>query len=231
MLTLDNINSLYGKSHVLFDVSIDVREGEIVTLLGRNGAGKSTVLNSILGLVPNVIGKIKFNGISLVGLLTHEIVELGVCLIPEQRDIFQILSVEENLQIAQKGNSQWEIKDIYELFPRLEERKKNGGGQLSAGEQQMLAIARALLNGPKILLCDEPSEGLAPVIIQEIVSTLQRIKESGIPILLVEQNLRVCEKLADRHYIFEQGRVIHEFKKDDFLSPESAAIKYKYLSV
>lgn len=231
MLTLENVNSLYGKSHILFDVSITVGEGEIVTLLGRNGAGKSTTLSSVLGLVPNVTGKIEFDGVDLVGKATHEIADLGVCLIPEQRDIFQILSVEENLKLAQKARSHWALSDIYRLFPRLEERKTNGGGQLSGGEQQMLAISRALLNGPKILLCDEPSEGLAPVIVQEIVSTLRKIKETGVPILLVEQNLRVCEKLADRHYIFEQGRVLHEFTKDTFFSDEAIEVKQKYLAV
>lgn len=231
MLRLNNVNSLYGKSHILFDVSIEVGEGEIVTLLGRNGAGKSTTLNSIMGLVPDVSGTIEFDGQSLIGMPTHKVAGLGICLIPEQRDIFQILSVEENLVLSQRPDSSWSIKDIYDLFPRLEERKTNGGGQLSGGEQQMLAMARALLNAPKILLCDEPSEGLAPVIVQEIVATLEKIKATGMPILLVEQNLRVCERLADRHYIFEQGQVLHEFSRDDFFSDEAKAVKQKYLSV
>ena len=231
MLRLENVNALYGKSHILFDISIEVGAGEIVTLLGRNGAGNSTTLNSILGLVPDVTGTIEFDGQSLVGMPTHKIAELGICLIPEQRDIFQILTVEENLLLAHRAGGDWSLRDIYELFPRLEERKSNGGGQLSGGEQQMLAIARALLNAPKILLCDEPSEGLAPVIIQEIVATLEKIKTTGMPILLVEQNLRVCERLADRHYIFEQGQVLHEFARDDFFSEGAVAAKQKYLSV
>lgn len=231
ILSVANLNSLYGKSHILFDVSIKVEEGELVTLLGRNGAGKSTLLSSILGLVPTIEGRIEFAGEQLVGKPTHAIATQGVCLIPEQRDIFQILTVEENLSLAEKKRGRWSIKDIYQLFPRLEERKKNGGGQLSGGEQQMLAMARALLNDPKILLCDEPSEGLAPVIIQEIVKTLKQIKESGIPILLVEQNLRVCELLADRHYIMEQGKVLFEFSKDQFFSDDATAAKQKYLSV
>lgn len=231
MLKMDRVNALYGKSHILFDFTIEIGEGELVTLLGRNGAGKSTALGAILGLVPNVSGSIKFGGANLTGLSTHQIANLGVCLIPEQREIFQILTVEENLQLAEKKKSRWQLRDIYELFPRLEERKKNGGGQLSGGEQQMLAMARALLNDPKILLCDEPSEGLAPVIVHEIVSTLETIKKSGVPILLVEQNLRVCEKLADRHYIVEQGRVLHEFTKEAFSSDEAIAAKRSYLSV
>ncbi|PHR91417.1 MAG: ABC transporter ATP-binding protein [Blastopirellula sp.] len=231
MLRMENVNALYGKSHILFDFSIRVDEGELITLLGRNGAGKSTTLSTILGLVPNVDGVIEFNGASLVGMPTHQIAGMGICLIPEQRDIFQILTVEENLQLSIKKGGRWQMSDIYRLFPRLGERKKNGGGQLSGGEQQMLAMARALLNDPKILLCDEPSEGLAPVIVQEIVSTLKEIKDSGIPILLVEQNLKVCEKLADRHYIVEQGKVLHEFKSEDFFTREAIAAKEKYLSV
>ena len=231
MLSLGNVNALYDKSHILFDVSIFIGEGELVTLLGRNGAGKSTLLSSITGLVPNVNGCIEFNGASINGLKTHQIAQLGVCLIPEQRDVFQILSVEENLMLSAKKNARWSLKDIYNLFPRLEERRYNGGGQLSGGEQQMLAIARALLNDPRILLCDEPSEGLAPVIVKEIVDTLKQIRNSGVPILLVEQNLRVCELLADRHYIIEQGRILHEYSRDDFRSPEASVIKEKYLSV
>ncbi|MFK8077160.1 MAG: ABC transporter ATP-binding protein [Granulosicoccus sp.] len=231
MLTLENVNAFYDKSHVLFDLNIHIDEGELVTLLGRNGAGKSTTLSSIVGLVPGISGRIRFDGTDLVGLPTHQIAGLGICLIPEQRDIFQILTVEENLHLAEKLKGRWSVKDIYRLFPRLEERKGNGGGQLSGGEQQMLAIARALLNDPKILMCDEPSEGLAPVIIQEIVGTLKEIKQSGVPILLVEQNLRVCEILADRHYIVEQGKLFHEFSRDDFFTDEAKAIKEKFLSV
>ncbi len=231
ILTLEIVNALYGKSHILFDASIQVGEGELVTLLGRNGAGKSTLLHSVLGLVPTVTGRIQFKGRSLLGKSTHQVAEQGICLIPEQRNIFQILTVEENLQLSQKKGSRWSIRDIYRLFPRLEERKKNGGGQLSGGEQQMLAMARALLNDPKLLFCDEPTEGLAPVIVQEIVKTLQTIKQSGVPILLVEQNLKVCERLADRHYIVEQGRVLYEYSKDDFFTKKAKAIKQRYLSV
>ncbi|NVJ90792.1 MAG: ABC transporter ATP-binding protein [Methylocystaceae bacterium] len=231
MLVVSHINSYYDKSHILHDLSFCVKQGELVTLLGRNGAGKSTTLHSILGLVPRVDGDISFNGNSILGLHTHEIASKGICLIPEQRDIFQILTVEENLQLSVKKGSPWEIKDIYRLFPRLEERKKNGGGQLSGGEQQMLAMARALLNNPKILFCDEPSEGLAPVIVKEIVDILREIKKSGIPILLVEQNLRVCEVLADRHYILEQGQFVYECSQADFFSEEAEKMKTKYLEV
>ncbi len=231
MLELSKINAFYGKSQILFDFSIKVGQGELVTLLGRNGAGKSTALHSILGMVPRIDGSIRFNDEELVGQPTHKIASHGICLIPEQREIFQILTVEENLQLAQREGAAWQLEDIYNLFPRLKERRRNGGGQLSGGEQQMLAMARALLNNPKILFCDEPSEGLAPVIVQEIVETLKEIKKSGIPILLVEQNLRVCEVLADRHYVVELGKVIYEFNRDDFFSEQADRVKQKYLSV
>ncbi|WP_286239466.1 ABC transporter ATP-binding protein [Neptuniibacter halophilus] len=231
MLVLENINSFYDKSHVLFDLSINVGEGELVSLLGRNGAGKSTTLLSIMGLVKNATGSVRYKGQEILGQATHKTAADGLCLVPEQRDIFQDLTVEENLKIAQQRNSPWSIADIYELFPRLQERRKNGGGQLSGGEQQMLALARALLNNPRVLLLDEPSEGLAPVIVKEIVEILKKIKQSGISILLVEQNLRVCEVLADRHYILEQGRLIYEAKREDFSSDEAETIKQKYLSV
>ena len=135
MLELANVNALYGKSHVLFDVSIKIGEGELVTLLGRNGAGKSTTLGSVLGLIPTVTGSIRFNGVEILGMPTHQIASKGICLVPEQREIFHILSVEENLEIARKTKSRWQIKDVYKLFPRLEERKRNSGGNLSGGEQ------------------------------------------------------------------------------------------------
>ena len=231
MLELTNVNSYYGKSQILFDFSIKVGEGEIVTLLGRNGAGKSTTLHTILNMVPRIEGVIQFNGDDLMGVPTHRIASGGVCLVPEQREIFQILTVEENLVLAHREGSPWTVEDIYNLFPRLKERRRNGGGQLSGGEQQMLAMARALLNNPKILLCDEPSEGLAPVIVKEIVETLKEIKKSGIPILLVEQNLRVCEILADRHYVVELGKVLFEYSRDEFFSDEAEEVKRKYLSV
>ncbi|MBQ0757034.1 MAG: ABC transporter ATP-binding protein, partial [Amphritea sp.] len=184
MLTLENINSYYDKSHVLFDLSLNVGEGELVSLLGRNGAGKSTTLLTIMGLMKNTTGSVRYKGSEILGQPTYKSALAGLCLVPEQRDIFQDLTVEENLKISQMKKSPWSISDIYNLFPRLEERRRNGGGQLSGGEQQMLALARALLNHPRVLLLDEPSEGLAPVIVKEIVEILKKIKESGISILL-----------------------------------------------
>lgn len=229
MLEVTDIHSFYDKSHVLMGVSLEVKEGELVTLLGRNGAGKTTTLKSIVGVVPARSGCVRFKGTDMTQMKTFQIARQGLCLVPEQRDIFSILSVEENLQIAQQKNSPWGISDVYKMFPRLKERRKNGGGNLSGGEQQMLAMARALVNGPKLLILDEPTEGLAPVIVQEIVSTLKEIKNTGIPVLLVEQNINVCEKLADRHYVLEQGRVVFSGTQAEFSANQE--IKNRYLAV
>ena len=206
MLNVDSIHAYYDKSHVLEGVSLKVEAGELVTLLGRNGAGKTTTLRSILGIVRPRQGQISFNGQPLVGREIFDIARLGIALVPEHRGIFRQLSVEENLKIAVRKTSRWQLEDVYSMFPRLKERRRNGGFALSGGEQQMLAIARALLNGPKLLILDEPTEGLAPVIVDELVKILRRIKDEGLSILLVEQNLMVCDALADRHYVLEQGR-------------------------
>ena len=229
MLTVENIHSYYDKSHVLEGVSLEVREGELVTLLGRNGAGKTTTLRSILGIVQPRQGHIRFNGKALVGQQTFEIARQGLALVPEHRGIFRLLSVEENLRIATRKSSRWQLADIYQMFPRLQERRKNGGNALSGGEQQMLAIARALLNDPKLLILDEPTEGLAPVIVDELVNILRRVKEGGLPVLLVEQNLMVCDKLADRHYVLEQGQVVYQGSAADFRADPT--IKNRYLAL
>jgi len=229
MLSVENIHSYYDKSHVLEGVSLQVREGELVTLLGRNGAGKTTTLRSILGIVQPRQGQIHFNGKPLVGQQTFEIARQGLALVPEHRGIFRLLSVEENLRIATRKGSRWQLADIYQMFPRLQERRKNGGNALSGGEQQMLAIARALLNDPKLLILDEPTEGLAPVIVDELVGILRRVKEGGLPVLLVEQNLMVCDKLADRHYVLEQGQVVYQGSATEFRA--DPAIKNRYLAL
>jgi len=228
-LMVDNIHGYYTKSHVLQGVSLRIDEGETVTLLGRNGAGKSTTLKSIAGIVTPQRGSVTFKGASLEKLAPHKIAARGVCFVPEHRGIFKLLSVEENLRLGARKDSPWQLADIYRIFPRLKERRTNGGGQLSGGEQQMLAIGRALMNHPRLLMLDEPVEGLAPVIVEEIVAQLKLIRQAGVTILLVEQNLEVCTQLADRHYIIEQGRIVYEGANDAFIADES--IKDRYLGV
>ena len=208
-LRLTDLHSYYGKSHILQGVTLEVAPGEIVTLLGRNGAGKSTTLKTAVGLIAPRQGRVELDGRDVTGQPAHRIASAGLSLVPEDRGIFQLLTVEENLRIAVRRGSPWGMADIYRIFPRLQERRRNGGGQLSGGEQQMLSIARALLNGPRVLMLDEPVEGLAPIIVEEIVAQIRLIREAGVPILLVEQNLAVCSQLADRHYILELGRIVH----------------------
>nr|WP_314482402.1 ABC transporter ATP-binding protein [uncultured Pseudomonas sp.] len=229
MLTVDSIHSYYDKSHVLEGVSLQVNPGELVTLLGRNGAGKTTTLRSILGIICPRQGQVRFNGQDMVGRKVFEIAREGLALVPEHRGIFRLLSVEENLRIAQRKSSRWQLEDVYAMFPRLKERRKNAGHALSGGEQQMLAIARALVNDPKLLILDEPTEGLAPVIVDELVKILRTIKEDGLPVLLVEQNLKVCDALADRHYVLEQGRVVYEGSAAEFRADPT--IKNRYLAL
>jgi branched-chain amino acid transport system ATP-binding protein len=229
ILEVQGLHAHYGKSHVLQGVSLEVRDGELVTLLGRNGAGKTTTLKSIVGVLPPTGGTVRFQGQSVQGLPPHVLARRGVCLVPEHRGIFKLLSVEENLLLAQRKRSPWQLADVYRIFPRLQERRKNGGAQLSGGEQQMLAIGRALMNDPKLLMLDEPVEGLAPVIVDEIVTQLRTIKAAGVAILLVEQNLEVCTELADRHCILEQGTIVYSADNASFLA--DAAVKDRYLGV
>ena len=225
-LRLQDLHGYYGKSHILQGVSLEVGQGEIVTLLGRNGAGKSTTLKAAVGLVTPERGMVELEGRDVTGRAPYQIAAAGLSLVPEDRGIFQLLTVEENLRIAVRKGSPWSIRDIYGIFPRLEERRNNGGGQLSGGEQQMLAIARALLNGPKVLMLDEPVEGLAPIIVEEIVAQIRLIRDAGVPILLVEQNLAVCSQLADRHYILELGQIVHEASAEQFRSDPATIDRY-----
>jgi branched-chain amino acid transport system ATP-binding protein len=229
ILSVEQIHSYYGKSHILQGVSLNVAEGEVVTLLGRNGAGKTTTLKSIVGVLRPAQGKVLFQGDNLAGLASYKIAARGVCLVPEHRGIFKLLTVEENLTMAARRESAWQLQDIYRIFPRLKERRKNGGGQLSGGEQQMLAIGRTLMTHPKVLMLDEPVEGLAPMIVDEIVAQLKQIKATGMSIILVEQNLEVCTQLADRHYILEQGSVVYSASNAGFLADDNA--KDRYLGV
>ena len=229
LLSVESVHAHYGKSHVLQGVSLHVGDGELVTLLGRNGAGKTTTLKTIAGVMAPTQGQVRFDGEPVHQLATHLVAQRGICLVPEHRGIFKLLTVEENLLLGQRKYSPWQLPDVYRIFPRLKERRANGGGQLSGGEQQMLAIGRALMNAPRLLMLDEPVEGLAPVIVEEIVAQLQTIKAAGVSILLVEQNLEVCTQLADRHYVIEQGAIVHEASNADFLADD--AVKDRYLGV
>ncbi|MBU6497785.1 MAG: ABC transporter ATP-binding protein [Rhodospirillales bacterium] len=209
MLEVRKLNAWYGESHVLHGVDFDVREGEVVTLLGRNGAGKTTTMKSIMGLVPQREGHIGFNGQEMIGLRPDQIARAGIAICPEERGIFASLNVTENLMLPRVvAPGGLDVATIHELFPNLKERAGSQGTKLSGGEQQMLAIARILRTGAKFLLLDEPTEGLAPVIVQQIGRTIREIKQRGFTVLLVEQNFHFAATVADRHYVMEHGRVI-----------------------
>jgi len=209
LLEVRDLHAWYGESHILHGVDFEIRAGEMVTLLGRNGAGKTTTLKSIMGIVGRRRGSVRVSGREIVGLSSNRIARLGLAFCPEERGIFASLTVEENLvlpPVVRPGGLG--IDAIYELFPNLRERLRAGGTTLSGGEQQMLAIGRILRTGARLLLLDEPTEGLAPVIVQQIGATLRRLKREGFTVLLVEQNFRFAATLADRHYVMEHGRVV-----------------------
>jgi branched-chain amino acid transport system ATP-binding protein len=209
LLEFDHINSYYGDSHILFDVSMYVDKNEVVALLGRNGAGKSTTLKTLMGLVRPRSGRIVLDGNVTQGMRPHAIAALGLQLVPEERRIFGSLSVEENLVLAGlSAKSRWPMERVWETFPRLRDRRHSRGTDLSGGEQQMLAIARALLREPKILLLDEPFEGLAPIIVRELLATCRTLAEAGQTIVVVEQNIRAALSLADRVYIINNGHIV-----------------------
>ena len=209
LLAVRDLNAWYGESHILHGVTFDVAPGEVVTLLGRNGAGKTTTLKSIMGVVPRREGSIVFEGREIVTLASNRIARMGLAWCPEERGIFASLNVEENLLLPPKvREGGLTVEQIYELFPNLRERRGSQGTKLSGGEQQMLAIGRILRTGAHLLLLDEPTEGLAPVIVQQIGRTITRLKGQGFTILLVEQNFRFAATVADRHYVMEHGRVV-----------------------
>jgi branched-chain amino acid transport system ATP-binding protein len=209
LLEVKGLNAWYGESHILHGMDFEVREGEVVTLLGRNGAGKTTTMKCVMGMVARREGSIRFRGTETVRLPSNQVARLGIALCPEERGIFASLDVEENLllppQVAEGGLP---VAQVFELFPNLKERLHSQGTKLSGGEQQMLAIGRILRTGARLLLLDEPTEGLAPVIVQQIGRTIARLKQEGFTILLVEQNFRFAQTVADRHYIVEHGRVV-----------------------
>ena len=215
LLAVRGLNAWYGESHILHGVDFEVRPGEVVTLLGRNGAGKTTTLKSVMGVVPRREGSVVYDGADIVHLSSNRIARLGLAWCPEERGIFASLNVEENLLLPPRvRDGGLTLEQVYELFPNLRERRRSQGTKLSGGEQQMLAIGRILRTGARLLLLDEPTEGLAPVIVQQIGRTIARLKTQGFTILLVEQNFRFAATVADRHYVMENGRVVDEIAND-----------------
>jgi len=216
LLRIEDLHAWYGESHILHGMGFAVGEGEVVTLLGRNGAGKTTTLRAIMGIVPQRQGSVVFRGNQLVGLASNRIARLGIAYCPEERGIFASLDVEENLLLPPTVSpGGMTVDEIYAIFPNLKERRRSQGTKLSGGEQQMLAIGRMLRTGATLLLLDEPTEGLAPVVVQQIGRVIRRLKQKGFTILLVEQNFHFAATLADRHYIVEHGRVIDMIRNED----------------
>ena len=232
MLTVETLKAAYGAAQVLFDVSFTVGDGEMVTLLGRNGMGKTTTITTIMGLMPSAGGKVMFNNTDLGGWPPYRIAQAGLGLVPEGRQIFPTLTVEENLiatAAARFGPPRWQLRDVYEMFPSLAERRRNMGNQLSGGEQQMLAIGRSLMTNPKLIILDEATEGLAPLIRNEIWASLKRLKSEGQAILLVDKHIDALLKLADRHVVIEKGYVVWSGSSADLLRDPS--IRQRYLQV
>jgi branched-chain amino acid transport system ATP-binding protein len=208
-LTAENLHTYYGKSHILHGVSLEVAEGQVTALLGRNGAGKTTTLRSLMGLTPPREGRVSIFGTATTGWPAFRVAALGVGYVPEGRRIFPNLTVDENLLVPLERPGPWTPATIYKLFPRLEERKRNLGRQLSGGEQEMLSIARALLINPKLLMLDEPSQGLAPLIVREVFRIIAQMRAEGISVLLVEQNVRMSLEIADHAYVLDDGHVVY----------------------
>ncbi|WP_449255648.1 ABC transporter ATP-binding protein [Bosea sp. (in: a-proteobacteria)] len=233
MLSVRNLQSAYGASQVLFDVALDIAEGEVVTLLGRNGMGKTTTIRSIMGLLAPRSGDIRFEGRAVAGIAPEKIARCGIGLVPEGRQVFPTLSVRENL-VATAANrlkrpSPWTLERVYALFPRLQERAGQSARTLSGGEQQMLAVGRALMTNPKLLILDEATEGLAPVIRAEIWGCIEALKAQGQSILLIDKNINVLKRIADRHYILEKGRTVWSGSSADLAA--NAELVHRYVGV
>jgi branched-chain amino acid transport system ATP-binding protein len=217
-LEISNLHAWYGESHILHDINLSVNQGEVVTLLGRNGAGRTTTLRAIMGLTGTRKGSIKVNGVELIGMPTHKIAHAGIGYCPEERGIFSSLSAEENLMLppsVSKTDQGMSVEEIYDMFPNLKERKSSQGTRLSGGEQQMLAVGRILRTGARLLLLDEISEGLAPVIVQALARMILMLKAKGYTIVMVEQNFRFAAPLADRFYVVEHGQIVETFASSE----------------
>jgi branched-chain amino acid transport system ATP-binding protein len=233
MLTVRDLHAFYGRAHILHGVSLEANAGEVVALLGRNGAGKSTAMKAIMGLVPPARGEVSFAGVRLDRLPPYRIARLGLGYVPEERRIFTELSVMENLEVgrqpARDGVPSWDPDKLFTLFPNLGRMRERPGGRMSGGEQQMLTIARTLMGNPKCVLLDEPSEGLAPIIVQEMALSIRALKREGLSVLLCEQNLRFCEAIADRAYIIEKGQIRFGGTMAELAA--NASLREQYLSV
>jgi len=233
-LELSNVHTHYGTSHILFDVSLEVNQGESVCLLGRNGAGKTTTLKSIMSLAPASAGSIRFNGVDLIGRAPYEIARLGIGYVPDERLIFPDLTVRENLEIAIKPGvtgapERWTVARIYDMFPVLAPLDARLGGYLSGGEQQMLTIGRTLMGNPSLLLLDEPVEGVAPVVVQELTRQIRQLKTLGLTILFAEQNMRFATEVSDRAYVIEKGHIRYQGTMAELVANEE--VKAKYLMI
>jgi branched-chain amino acid transport system ATP-binding protein len=234
ILELHHVETYYDESHILFDLSLEVEAGDIVCLLGRNGAGKTTTVRSIIGLTPPRAGRVVFRGRDLIGLPPYRIARLGIGFVPEDRRVFPNLTVHENLEVARRtwagdAAATWTTERVFALFPILAQRRRQLGGTLSGGEQQMLTIARTLMGNPDVLLLDEPSEGLAPLVVETLREQLERLKASGITMILAEQNVRFVSELGTRVYVLENGAVRYRGSMADFLA--ATEIRQAYLAV
>jgi branched-chain amino acid transport system ATP-binding protein len=231
MLRVEGLHTYYGHGHILQGVDLEVPAGRIASVLGRNGVGKTTTLRSIVGLAPPRHGRVLIAEQDVAGWPPHRIVRVGVGYVPEGRMIFPDLTVVENIQVAQRIPArQWSMERLFALFPALEERRRSKGAQLSGGEQQMLAVARALVTDPRVMLLDEPSQGLAPLVVEELTRTIGRLRDEGVSILLVEQNLKLAEAVADQIYVMVKGRMVYQAPLQKFRS-EREEVKAKYLTL
>ncbi len=231
MLRLEDLHAYYGASHVLQGVNLDVPDGTVAAIVGRNGVGKTTTLRAIMGLTAAGLGRICLDGQDITGWAPYRIARAGIAYVPEGRQIFPALTVLENVRVAQRGpRHRWTLERLLALFPALGERLTHRGRQLSGGEQQMLAIARALVSDPRVLLLDEPSQGLAPLVVREVARVIQLLREQRVTVLLVEQNLRLAELLADRIFVMVKGRVVYEGAPERFRA-DAAEIRTRYLAL
>ncbi|MGE0416407.1 MAG: ABC transporter ATP-binding protein [Acetobacteraceae bacterium] len=231
MLTIEGLNAHYGASHILQGVDLVVPPGRICAVLGRNGVGKTTTLRTVMGLVPPTAGRVLLDGKDIAGWQPHRVARAGVAYVPEGRLIFPDLSVVENIKVAERVPARdWPLPRLMELFPSLQERARNRGANLSGGEQQMLAIARALISDPKVLLLDEPSQGLAPLVVRELARVIRMLCDQGVTILLVEQNMKLAEAVADELHVMVKGRMVYGASPEQFRA-EEAEIRARYLTV